>query len=367
MFKVIAGCYEQLLMGYVVKVNKNEDEKISLTYKSSFTDHAQVGCIKCLSTGQAYIASGSTDETICLYDLEIDKELGCLQGHSGPVNQIIFPDKQRLISCSDDGTISIWEAKPCGNMLKSLKGHKGPVTSFAVHPSGKLGMSVSPKDGTLRTWNLLTGRSVYVKNMKKESKIEFIRWSHDGKYYISASPNVWSIFELEKAECILESKFDKPVLTIEFLPLAQEKNCIVAGDNDGNVSFYEVPSGRKMFKYKAHENRVKCIQPMIVPHDICPTDVVWLITVSSDEKIKIWDISQLEKNTEPECLLTIATGSRLTCVTMWPKTEPKSQVNEDLPIKEAVSEGNPIKHKRKRKRKPRSKEADQIKKPVVAT
>uniref|UniRef100_F7AXC6 Uncharacterized protein n=2 Tax=Ciona intestinalis TaxID=7719 RepID=F7AXC6_CIOIN len=213
-------------------------------------------------------------------------------------------------------------------------------------------MSVSPKDGTLRTWNLLTSRSVYVKNIKKESQIEFIRWSPDGKYYISASPKQLNIFELENAECVCECDFDIPVLTIEFLPLNQtQMNRIVVGDNGGNISLYEIPSGKKLLSYKAHENRVKCVSPMVTPEDII-LNGTWLVTASSDECVKVWDVSnsELDQEKTPNCLLTIPTGARLTCVTVWPKTEPRLPAStESLDTSESATEKKTAKRRRKRK------------------
>lgn len=42
-------------------------------------------------------------------------------------------------------------------LLRSMKGHKGRVNSVAVHPSGKVGLSVG-KDRTLRMWDLMRGK-----------------------------------------------------------------------------------------------------------------------------------------------------------------------------------------------------------------
>lgn len=37
-----------------------------------------------------------------------------------------------------------------------LSGHKEPITSVSIHPSGKLALSVS-KDNTMKLWNLVQG------------------------------------------------------------------------------------------------------------------------------------------------------------------------------------------------------------------
>lgn len=97
-----------------------------------------------------------------------------------------------MFSTSEDGTIAVWKAGSW-ECLRILKGHKyvfifilvkhlailayiladifvvsnfrGPVYHFAVHPSGKLGLSVS-KDRTMKTWNLITMRCAYTTNIK---------------------------------------------------------------------------------------------------------------------------------------------------------------------------------------------------------
>lgn len=49
---------------------------------------------------------------------------------------------------------------------KTLRGHRGGVVGLAVHPSGKLALSVG-RDGTLRTWNLIKGRKAYITKLKR--------------------------------------------------------------------------------------------------------------------------------------------------------------------------------------------------------
>jgi WD40 repeat protein len=46
---------------------------------------------------------------------------------------------------------------------------RGPVLSLSVHPSGKLALTVG-QDKTLRTWNLITGKSAYISNIKRGNR-----------------------------------------------------------------------------------------------------------------------------------------------------------------------------------------------------
>lgn len=64
--------------------------------------------------------------------------------------------KDYLASGSRDKTIKIWEVKS-GKCLITLIGHDNWVTDLVFHPSGKFLLSVSD-DKSLRAWDLHTGR-----------------------------------------------------------------------------------------------------------------------------------------------------------------------------------------------------------------
>ena len=82
-------------------------------------------------------------------------------------------------------------------VLRSLKGHKGRVNSVAVHPSGKVALSVG-KDRTLRMWDLMRGKGVASTKLGKGEEAsnrlchlskslpeaELVRWSTDGNLFV---------------------------------------------------------------------------------------------------------------------------------------------------------------------------------------
>lgn len=84
---------------------------------------AHTGCIKTVAVGGQFLASGSTDEIIRLYDVKKRKEYGSLGGqHSGDLTDIQFFGRY-MLTASDDKTICIWRKKDW-EYLKTLKGHK---------------------------------------------------------------------------------------------------------------------------------------------------------------------------------------------------------------------------------------------------
>jgi protein MAK11 len=175
-FKVIAGSYEKLLYGLEASITcQNLDLVFHLNPIFIFPAH--VSCIKAVAAspqGGKWLATGSADEIIKIWDLRRRKEIGGLMHHEGVscsgifrcyMNQLVcpgsithlnFPSRSHLLSASEDGTLCLFRARDWA-VLRSLKGHKGRVNSVAVHPSGKVALSVG-KDRTLRMWDLMRGK-----------------------------------------------------------------------------------------------------------------------------------------------------------------------------------------------------------------
>jgi protein MAK11 len=101
------------------------------------------------------LACGGDDERIHVFDLLSNKSMGELSQHTGAVTALRFFGSSYLISGSEDSSLCIWRASDW-ECVHILGGHKESISDLAVHPSGKLCLSVS-KDVTLKLWNLVQG------------------------------------------------------------------------------------------------------------------------------------------------------------------------------------------------------------------
>lgn len=176
-FKITAGSYEKLLYGLEGHITVEEGEP-KYNLKPIFIFPAHVSCIKAVAAspnGGKWLATGSADEIIKVWDLRRRKEIGGLMQHegssylssdrwthervkliSGSITHLVFPSRSHLLSASEDGTLCLFRARDWA-VLRSLRGHKGRINSVAVHPSSKVALSVG-KDRTLRMWDLMRGK-----------------------------------------------------------------------------------------------------------------------------------------------------------------------------------------------------------------
>ncbi|KAI0782224.1 dynein regulator [Abortiporus biennis] len=146
----------------------------------TITGHSDwVRCVVPSDDGRL-IASCSNDQTARICDPLTGELKMEFRGHDHTVQTVVFapvaayaairelagiPNIDRskrpgsyIATGSRDMTIRIWDVQS-GQMLRSLHGHDNWVTAIVFHPSGKFLLSASD-DKTIRVWELATGRCV---------------------------------------------------------------------------------------------------------------------------------------------------------------------------------------------------------------
>jgi hypothetical protein len=114
--------------------------------------------------------SGSSDNTLRVWDLESGRCLRTLEGHGRSISCVsVTPDGRCAVSASDDNTLRVWdlESGRClrtlesGQCLRTLVGQGGSVNTASVTPDGRRVVSAS-YDKSLRMWDLESGQCLGV-------------------------------------------------------------------------------------------------------------------------------------------------------------------------------------------------------------
>ncbi|XP_033915141.2 p21-activated protein kinase-interacting protein 1-like isoform X1 [Acipenser ruthenus] len=323
--KLIAGCYEQIVFGYRIQTGEEK-----WTSEADFTHHAHTASLSAVAVNDRYIATGSKDETIQLYDIKKRVEHGSLLHHDGTISCLEFYGRTHLLSGGEDGLICVWNTKKW-ECLKSIRAHKGHVTSLSVHPSGKIALSVGT-DKTLRTWNLIDGRSAFIKNIKQNAHI--VMWSPAGERYVVVVNEKMDIYNLETASVTGTISNKKRISSIRFIT---NTIVVVAGDEE-TVKLYDTDSLKCLCEFKAHENRVKAI------YSITVGETLVLVTASSDGYIKMWKLDPEKIQDTPALLGEVNTSARLTCLGVWQASpvESSQQVEAEAACSQAEEDANKL-------------------------
>ncbi|KAJ7623718.1 WD40-repeat-containing domain protein, partial [Roridomyces roridus] len=328
-FKVVAGSYEKLLYGLEGSVAYDADTStLSFDLKPVFIFPAHVSCIKAVAAsphGGKWLATGSADEIVKVWDLRRRKEIGGLMHHEGSITQLHFPSRSHLLSASEDGTLCLFRARDW-SVLRALRGHKGRVNCVAVHPSGKLALSVG-KDRTLRMWDLMRGKGCASTKLGKEA--ELVRWSTDGSLFVV---QVASTIDLYNTEMNLIHTLTHPsrIQDIKFCKRVNgQGDVLLVGAENKKLSIYEISNDpdtppRIVAEMTGHDNRVKALETLSIalpPASGRPSTTI-VCTVSSDGNIRLFDLAALPAQRSSEVLEIKPVveydtkGTRLTCVTL---------------------------------------------------
>ena len=417
-FRVIAGSYEHSLLCLSVRIpiGKGKDSIIERQphFQPIFHFQAHALSIRSMDVAKRYLVTGSNDEHIRIYDLQKRKEIGTLLQHQGSITKLLFSneienqpeeskDKEKndeslrfpthksgrwLLSASDDGTILIWRSKDW-EKFGVLKGHRGPVYDVAIHPSGRVAVSVGA-DSTVRLWNLMTAKKASALKLKgamtRGQEATAIRFDAEGDRFIVAFRDrimFWNTREA-KLENMLGTNRNT-IMDVQFMTLGDGNEYMAIAYGDGSVQFHEfkedlwkLKEGKEVkdidggdldmlpepkWKLQGHSSRVKGIS--IYKEVIDGEEFVYMVTISSDGKIVVWDL-RVEVMDQ---VAVYSTGERLNVVstiqesvekasTMKPIYNPDDASKDVATDSEYESDGESLAHimkggKRKSKKKQR--------------
>ncbi|KAI9810461.1 MAG: hypothetical protein M1827_006237 [Pycnora praestabilis] len=193
--------------------------------------------ILCLQFDEEIMVTGSSDSTCIVWDIKNDyNPIHRLQQHTSGVLDICF-DKKHVVSCSKDSTICVWD-RETGELLKQLRGHRGPVNSVQLR--GDLVVSASG-DAAAKLWNI--GSGLCIKEfLSKDRGLACIEFSEDARIVL-AGGNDQVIYKFDANTGELVNSIKGHTGLVRSLHLDNANRRIVSGSYDMSVKIFDSETG----------------------------------------------------------------------------------------------------------------------------
>ncbi|MCW5316385.1 protein kinase [Nostoc sp. KVJ3] len=137
------------------------------------------------SQDRQFVASGSNDYTIKLWQVYTGRNIYTLAGHSFFVNCIAFShDGEIIASGSGDNTIKLWQVYT-GREIRTLIGHSDSVWSVAFSQDRQF-LASGSWDKTIKLWHLHSGREISTLT-GHSNYVRCVAFSPDGQTLVSGS------------------------------------------------------------------------------------------------------------------------------------------------------------------------------------
>jgi WD40 repeat protein len=195
---------------------------------------------------RGFMASGSADKTVRIWDLTKHTLVGILSGHTKDVMALAVLQGGRILaSGSKDNTVKLWDIKKM-ECINTFSGHTRPVTALILLSEGSL--ASGSKDNTLRLWptNDKIGSVGAVHAMVALPGMRLA--------YSSSSPMI-KIIDIETKEntkSIDARRFDSPIALVT-------DNLIVYAPSDNTVEIYNLQTNECEYVLQGHTTPVNAI------------------------------------------------------------------------------------------------------------
>lgn len=313
------------------------------TAKERFSGHR--GSVSCVALHPRYnlCASGSEDATVKIWDFETGDFERTLKGHTNAVQDCCFsPDGLLLATCSADMSVKLWDFSPSGQYacVKTLMGHDHNVSGVGFFKDGKL-VSCS-RDKTLKVWDANSGYCLKTL-VGHEEWVRKVAVHQDSGTVASCSNDhnvmVWNPLANNAVICTLvghehvvecvafaSPKGEKATFSEPAAPAGKSSTgpqVVVSGSRDRSIKVWSISAASCLFSLSGHDNWVRglAFQP----------NGKYLISVSEDKSIRTWDLSKrtslrtisaAHKHFITSCaihsqLAVVATGSVDSEVAVW--------------------------------------------------
>jgi Tol biopolymer transport system component len=236
------------------------------------------------------VASGSQDETIRLWDFATGKEARCLAGKMGYVNCVAFlPDGRTLAATHWKSGVRFWDADS-GRELRRLDQLDDQTIRVVLAPDGKTMASQTQSGKSVQLWDVPSGKEL--RRLEGHTKsISAIAFSSDGRSLVSSSWDgtirLWNVATGRESKQFPAQQFpttglNRGTVQVYGVAISPDGRSVAAGYGDNVVRLWEAASGQLRAEFAGHQ--CEALNVAFSP------DGSLLVSTSSDRTLLAWDL-----------------------------------------------------------------------------
>jgi WD40 repeat protein len=235
-----------------------------------------------ISPGSDVLATLDGKRAVVLRNATTGAEVRTLESTAGERAGVFSPDGRFAVGVTTGaGTIRVWEVAT-GRLVAVLDGHTQPVECLAFSPDGRR-LASGSFDNTVRIWDFPARKEVMVYR-GHSSPIASVAFHPDGRHVVSSGLDASRLGEIRLWD--LETARDSQILRghtgfvrrLAFLPDGQR---LVSLGDDGVLKLWDAVSGQETLSIPAHSRNGVSLA-------VSP-DGRRLATSGAEGVIRIWD------------------------------------------------------------------------------
>ncbi len=232
-----------------------------------------------------YLASGSYDKTVQVWDPPTGKMKTLYNGHNGfwgrgRVHALSRSnDSSCIASASDDKTVQVWDIST-GKQLAIHRNHSG-VLAVAWSPNGK---HIAFASGPVTIlWNYGSNDApMSIHGFKRE--IQALAWSPDSKFLAMGGwDSTVHVHDCTQGKTTIPSTINYGEHTdfVQALAWSSDGTRIASASNDKTVRIWDPYTGQALLTYRGHSDAVKAVA--------WSSDGQHIVSAGVDSIVHLWD------------------------------------------------------------------------------
>jgi WD40 repeat protein len=237
---------------------------------------------KLFAGGEPYESSPPGGRTVYAWDIRSGTKVIELPVATSSI--AISPTADRILTAGSDLIATLRKTED-GTELIQFKGHTDKITSLAITPNGKAGVTAG-RDGTVRIWTYDEDKKAEVAriiHIPEGIAAESVAISSSGRFLLSGDANgnayVWDYSTGSQL-----SDLSRP--RIMSLTLTNDRRRLLLGGHDGSIRVWDIANGRQVTKIRAHKSIVWEIR--------ASSRGSYIVSIGNDDA-RIWDARTLQQ------------------------------------------------------------------------